>query len=356
LGVEGDGAGKGAVGEQSPLKVSLADSRVIAGEATDSDERCVCDGVGPCRRKLCCGFTCCTWTLVVITAFIGAINFAKLPYYWPTVPYMTNVTYDAEFCSQFEPATQQCRGLEASPWLKWFMGNSWHGSKLGSDPYNFVAPHAAMGVSLEVLLVAQMVDHQPPGTRFVVFQCLTFIFYVFIIPEASRGLDATIPNNVLGFNFNAWLIGIGLFWVAVAFAAWWLIAKPEEAARLAVRARAVLDRCTTSGSGDMPAPSLEAPARLGRRLLWHSWAWQGVTINLGPLAEWLGIFGQALGVSVGSGDEPSYPSGHDWYSSWGNGWAGWLITFLVLLPTAAYIAFLCLRDWLSPRCRPTLLP
>jgi len=336
--------------EGSPLSPSSQSSRGVKIDvvANDEEELCACNGCDlpcpcllpsllaklSCKHRLCCNYSCCTWTCVVVIFWFALWNFFKLPSYWPSVQYMTNVTYNAQYCQAIEPTTQECFGLEASPPMKWF-DPSWRGQKISASPANFVAPHAAMGISLDVLLVAQLLDRRPPGVRFAVFNCLYFFFLLQIIPVSADG----IPSRAFGFNFNGVVVGFGMASTVAGLAAWWMIDQPSSPVWLLdLWAKAPMASCRKADWRGAET------TRRGWKLLWWSWIVSAVTLNSGPVLEWVGVLGTAAGVFEAEGDAPIATSGHDWYSTdWGGGAAGWTIVFLVLIPTALYIVFLFVR-------------
>jgi len=243
---------------------------------------------------------CGTWTAVVLLSLIVLTNVSKLPYYWPDNLPMTNVTYNAAYCERHSDS--KCWGIEASPILRIFAGDWWRGKKILADPSNFIAPHAMMGVFLDVLLVAQLLDNRKAGLRFISFLFFYALFLLHIIPETE---EDGIPDRLVGCPVNLCIVIIGIVGILLGVLGLTLCKDKD----------------------------------CGRGLIHASWVISAVTLNSAPLMEWAGM-AMFFANPVSEGDKPAVASGHDWYAHWGSPWYGWTFTLIMLFATVSYVIYL----------------
>ena len=122
-------------------------------------------------------------------------NSTKLPYTLGEEPY-TNVTWNATVCDVAEPPmyvgleasygvsgpyrASPCHGQEISVNMAWW--NGYRSPKIISSPKNFVSPHIAMAVGLELILVSVLVQGKATMVRrSFAFVPLTVAFVLHIL-------------------------------------------------------------------------------------------------------------------------------------------------------------------------------
>ena len=245
----------------------------------------------------------------VLLAFFLAWNLTKIPYYWPwgeVSPPMTDVNYDNVSCSVADPP-RQCFGMECQANLgSWFPG--YRAYKLLADPSLFLAPHCAMGVCLEGMLVLVLLRLCTLDALSKPFFLLSTLFAAHILP-----VDYGFPARKAGAPINDIII-VAIWGTAV------------------VGAFALL----SSRSAD------EGMRSGGQAWLRGAWVTMGILINTAPLGEWATI---AMGFEIArehngvwvspDGDRPLPESGRDLYARMECPAIGWVFT-LGLLALAAY--------------------
>mmetsp|Transcript_5598 Transcript_5598/g.9378 ORF Transcript_5598/g.9378 Transcript_5598/m.9378 type:complete len:274 (+) Transcript_5598:18-839(+) len=239
--------------------------------------------------------------LVFVLCFFAMWNLTKLPYYWPfgsVGPPMTNVTYDPEFCAS-EPPDRRCFGVETQANIAAWMP-TYRAGKILADPSSFLAPHVAMAVVLEGMIVCVLCSWVKVELFSKVFLPLTIAFAVHILP-VSPGIPDRLTNAPVNETLVVLMIAASL--VAYMALKW---SKPL--------------------------------------LLRWMWLAIGLLLNTAPLGEWPFV-AQAFATrrADGSfvspdGDMPSALSGHDILARAKIPVIFWLITIgiLVLVPWFLY--------------------
>ncbi len=278
--------------------------------------------VGACGRHL-VGAT--------LLAF-AAWNLSKLPYLWPYdpdhPPRMTDANYDEARCagdSTNPERPKECLGEETQANLAaWLDG--YRAEKLMADPSLFLAPHIAMGVSLQLLGALALYGVAPPVASARVFFPLSIVFALHILPVAHG-----IPNSLAGGKpVNQTIVALLL-----------VAAAAGHVGLLLRRTRLRLE--------------------LSAKVIGRAFVAVCLLANLAPFFESLLIVHNALLARYHNGgrwphptptadlphpDRPSVGSGHDLYARMGCPPLGWLVTGAILFVLPYYIAHIAL-----PRAR-----
>ena len=220
---------------------------------------------------------------------------------------------------------EECLGEETQANLAaWLDG--YRAEKLMADPSLFLAPHIAMGVSLQLLGALALYGVAPPVASARVFFPLSIVFALHILPVAHG-----IPNSLAGGRpVNQTIVALLL-----------IAAAAGHVGLLMRRTRLRLE--------------------LSAKVIGRAFVAVCLLTNLAPFFESLLIVHNALFARYHNGgrwphptptadlphpDRPSVGSGHDLYARMGCPPLGWLVTGAILLVLPYYIAHIAL-----PRAR-----
>lgn len=281
--------------------------------------------------------------IAAVLIFFALWNFSKIPFYWERSAY-TSVNYNVTECEGSNGTAavfrrfvelpgmpvRACSGMQ-SQWNLYSLFGRVSSVKLMSAVDQFLIPHAAMGVSLEVLLVLGLLGGpEKVWSRSKVFLPLVFIFSIHILP-AAKG----IPDSLTGAPANEVMAALLLLAFMVGEAGF---------VRDYIKHRHYLNKSKTEGQTHSKTPSA------GKLLNW-SWLAIGIILNVAPVGEFI-LMASKPPVDHSVITRPHPMSGQDWYSGLGCPWVGRIfamgILFLVFVTIFGEYAEARGQVWRSP--------
>ena len=323
------------------------------------------------RTTIGCCNSCCFLLPYIVAVFCGWAAFwnsTKLPYTLGEEPY-TNVTWNATVCDVAEPPmyvgleasygvsgpyrASPCHGQEISVNMAWW--NGYRSPKIISSPKNFVSPHIAMAVGLELILVSVLVQGKSTMVRrSFAFVPLTVAFVLHIYP-VSNGLPTRQNGRASNVN-ESWVpgepgMGHGAFDVNVFVCTMLLLFSAVATVAVALQ----IDNLF------WPVPERIHPQAffvkltgkpaawcdwLGHKVLFVCWVAMGFLINGGAFAEW-NLMRSAVNARktvtpyawpIPEGNKPHPLSGHGPYYQY-PGEVGVAFTVIFFIATGIFMLY-----------------
>lgn len=261
------------------------------------------------------------FVIVPTLAIFGLWNLSKIPAYFEFRP-MNNVTYDAAKCEN--PELDHYLGvhqllnqsIELRPFGCTGMQNQWNlyvmfgiksPFKLFSDVENFLIPHCAMGVVLEVLLILALLQgSRGLYDRSKFFLPLAAVFAIHILPVAKGAPDSMAG----GAPINEVLVAVILVVCLVG-------------------AKGMRD--DFNNNGQMQPREKHAGATLIT-----AWVVIGILINIAPVGEWVLMISNWGYDPPKTEDHPHPESGSDFYAGLKCPWIGKIACMFLMLSVFMY--------------------